>query len=220
MTKTVFIQRLVFRMIFVVLFTFIFCDKICFAQMVDKAKQESKVKQENNIDAQDNKASEKYIRNVKSFLRKQKAEWNEDQIQCAALYWQTAEKVAKTRLDNDFILLFMGIVNKFDKPKTTKELAGEVVLRCTIKLQEVENIISILQPQYELQKTVSQIKSQSYPTTLMGDHARMQDAAADPKQYEKRRVINQLKEATIQQKRCTVYMNFAKKVQATFKLSE
>jgi hypothetical protein len=210
------------------LFIFIFYCDVCFAQTTDKTKQENKVKQvnktepKNKVEAQDNDntASERFTREVKSLLRKQKIEWNEDQIQCAALYWQIAEKTAKTKLDNDFILIFMTAVNKFDKPKTAKELADEVVIRCVAKLQEVENVFSVLQSKYESQKTVSQIKSRSYSTSPVGDYNRIQNAAADPKRYEKVQVIRQLQEATIQQKRYTVYMNFSKKVQDTFKLSK
>jgi hypothetical protein len=120
-------------------------------------------------------------------------------------------------------MLFMGIVNKSNKSKTPKELANEVVSRCNKKLQEVENVLNTLQPQYELQKKLEQVKTSlrsSSSNSLTGDHDRIGASLNDPARDEKVKIMNQYREATIQQKRCTVYTNFAKKVQRAFDSSK
>jgi hypothetical protein len=206
------------------LFTSIFYQGICFAQTENKVKQENKTELKDKTEAQnnDNIASERYIRNVKSFLKKQKKEWNEDQIQCAALYWQTAAKIAKKELDNDFVLLFMEIVNKSDKPKITKELAGAVVLRCTTKLQSAKNTLNDLQSQYEYYKKLEQITitSRSSSKSFTGDHNRIGSSLNDPNRDEKVKVMNQYNAAMTQSKRYTVYTTFAQKVQRAFNSSK
>ncbi|MDR1268376.1 MAG: hypothetical protein LBK82_02515 [Planctomycetaceae bacterium] len=219
-----------------VLFTFIFLNGICTAQTAGKTKQEKKA--EIPSDVQNIEVSEKYLRNVKSLLRKQKAKWNEDQIQCAALYWQTAEKTAKTGLDNDFVLLFTGIINKSNKPKTAKELAEEVVHRCgevtrscTENLKKIENDLNLLRPQYEMYKKLEEIKiqarSSSSSKSLSASHASIESSLNDPERDKKIEIMdkynatmNQYKEVTLQHKRCTVYTSFAKKIQIAFDSSK
>jgi hypothetical protein len=193
------------------LFTFIFCYGICFAQTTGS------IKQENNKKIQNTKVSVKYIR-VQSFLKSQKVEWNEEQIQCAELYWQTAEGILKKKLDNEFILLFMEIVNKSDNPQSVQQLADEVIVCCTRMLQKTEYILGDLRPQYQMykiswQSELERIIEQPWWSSRLS----VADRIISKDQFEGarnqyRKVKNQYVAAINQRERYTVYINFAKKV--------
>jgi hypothetical protein len=129
-------------------------------------------------------------------------------------------------------MLFMGIVHKSDTSQSVQQLADEVVVCCIGRLQKIENILSVLRPQYEMYKILEQIKVQSSRSSRSSSSVKafsagsteMLDAildmgrpqAVDPDRDEKIRIKNQYEEAIIQHKRYTVYVNFAKKVRLAF----